>query len=202
MTLPDVLGTIAGFFWKNGWFTILLILGILITIRLWSGANQRAEGGPRAVVVLIITVLFFVALFLVLLMLIAFATWVGPYVADFTMDRLETGAQQAQQVHLPGEDSNDPIGSGDGNSGGGQTGACAPYGPGQYVVEHGSGSATLREGPNKDSKLLGEIPNGTTVNVTEVQTSNEVGGICQRGRIDAVGGFPSGWVHLSAVKRP
>ncbi|OGG12196.1 hypothetical protein A2781_04735 [Candidatus Gottesmanbacteria bacterium RIFCSPHIGHO2_01_FULL_42_27] len=175
---------------------LIIFVGIVVTVVLIVISVKWARGGPRSLVIFAVSILFFGVFFLCLVVSIIFSSWVGTYLANLVITRYGQTIEDAENILPDGIQSAPTPGSG-GNDGGGQS-----WLPGPYVIDHASGSSTLREGSSAETQSLGEIPNGTSVEVIEFQDSNCLDEVCFRAHIKAQGNFPEGWVHASTLKKP
>jgi hypothetical protein len=168
----------------TNWFTtLIIIIGVVIVWLLgrWVVESIRTLGVMSTVFVILFGAVLLLVLLWVISIFIPKAVSFGPQVWNTAMEA--AGNQPALLV--PGDATPIPSPS------------PLPDGflLGRYVIQHESGSATLRDGSSPDANILGEIPNGTEVRVLSTVPSNCVGGVCFRAQIDPVGEFPEGWLH-------
>lgn len=204
-------------FWDNLTYTVIvLIFGWLLMV-LWKRAQTRAEQGLNGLWHLLFSWVYFFLEVLTAIALIAIVTRGSVLLYTYTRDQLHKGAADAAKAggfevtSTPGPltiqgtpfSTLPPFGST-------PTSLATPQSSTQnlagvadnvYVVSDPTG-ATVRVECSSEADELGSLPLGAQVVITSVVDSNCVSGICQRGVISPLSGFPNGGcLHMAAVSK-
>ena len=210
--------------WDNlNYFVIVVVFGWLLWV-IWGRAQKRAEQGMNGLWHLVLSWVYFGLEILTVIALIAIIARGSVLLYSYTRDQLHAGAVDAvkaggfdvtstpgaitllgTQLFVPTLEpffpTSTPAPSYTATPQANQQGFA--YTGTMYVVDYQSGSATLRNACTQDAPVLGEIPNGTQVNVIAMVNANCVNNICLRGQISPLVGFPSGGcLHMAAVRKP
>lgn len=201
------LKAIGEFLLEYWWAIGLLALGLWLVFRIWGKAEEYAAGRWQGVVHLILTFLFFLVLSALLFAAFWFAARLPVALlatANNTVIDIKSewgtlpplGTRMSQETIGGGKTGSEGDTPGDGQSGGGK---CEAIPPGTYTVTFDP-SATLRAEPSGSSKVLGEIPKGSTVEVTRTSCGDgyTVSGESRRVQVNWDG--MTGWLHAITIK--
>jgi len=195
--------TLWDFFWSSwDWINthpvhiISMIITGIVVVFLWRWARSTALGGPRGLAVGALTVVLFLIAFAVS----EYAVTIFPTESVGFTNAIVHGVNEMPDPVLFGT----PVPSQEAPND--QPPATQPptgdFPKGLWLINMPPGegvTCTLRDGPNKESTEIGQIPNGTQVRVTNWVNSNKYLGCELRGQIDAVAGFTTGYIHCSCV---